>query len=159
MGANKGDVVPVSFGRELTAEEARDERFAAAEERLARLSVEADGLRARAAEHTRTLQDLHGVFEFLNDRPFDVVAAVRGLYSAHEALLKERNDLRAAVAGSETPPTDAEIAAHNGPWLVRREDGYLAVLDVDDARRAAHAAAPRTVRWWRLTAEGEVCAR
>lgn len=39
MGANKGDVVPVSFGRELTAEEARDERFAAMEVRLANLEA------------------------------------------------------------------------------------------------------------------------
>ena len=37
MGASKGDVVSASVGRGLTAEEARAERIAAMEARLARL--------------------------------------------------------------------------------------------------------------------------
>ena len=75
-------------------------------------------------------------------------------HAAAQRVAAERDALRAIIEGSPNAPTDADLAAHAGPWLVRRVDGYLAVLDADDARRAARSAAPRTVRWWPLRADG-----
>ena len=89
---------------------------------------------------------------------------------ATATLTAERDALRAIIEGRDTPPTDAEIAAHHavgGSWrcLSPEWDGTM-TSDCDTARDLgaegwAHAA--RTVpmhgmtRWWALDAAGRPC--
>lgn len=63
-----------------------------------------------------------------------------------ERLTAERDAARAIIDGRTTPPTDAEIAAHDGPWLVVEDHaaGYTThVVSDDDAR----ALAARQLAW------------
>ena len=82
------------------------------------------------------------------------------------ALARTVIALHAIIEGRATPPTDAEIAAHDaagGTWLVRyRRDGWGG----DDAALFLDVLAPRdvrgdglaAVRWWPLDASGRPCA-
>lgn len=82
-------------------------------------------------------------------------------------VVAERDALRAIIEG-RTPPTDAEIAAHDGLWLVIfRGTASLAnasrMLDRDgasvvarNARLGAHGAV--TSAWWALDAHRRPCA-
>ena len=83
-----------------------------------------------------------------------------------ERLARTVIALHAIIEGRATPPTDAEIAAHDaagGTWLVRyRRDGWGG----DDAALFLDVLAPRdvrgdglaAVRWWPLDASGRPCA-
>ena len=65
---------------------------------------------------------------------------------------------QAIIAGRATPPTDAEIEAHNkagGTWYVRNGDRAGVLSIVDETRWIASEGG---YRWWALDAEGRPCA-
>jgi len=73
-------------------------------------------------------------------------------------MLRERDAAQAIIAGRATPPTDAEIEAHNkagGTWYVRNGDRAGVLSIVDETRWIASEGG---YRWWALDAEGRPCA-
>jgi len=69
-----------------------------------------------------------------------LAAAAPDLAATVVAHAAEIDRLRAIIDGRTTPPTDAEIAAHDGPWLVVKDHaaGYeTRVVSGDDARSLA----------------------
>lgn len=80
-------------------------------------------------------------------------------------MLRERDAVRAIIAGRTTPPSDAEIAAHHaagGEWLGFREDvrtwchgpEVVSFTYSEEHERSAR----RCSRFWPLDAEGRPCA-
>lgn len=68
----------------------------------------------------------------------------------------EIDHLHAILDGRAEPPTDEELAAHDGSWLVSRSDGYATVATSYLARALRDAGAG--VRWWALAVGGRPCA-
>lgn len=69
--------------------------------------------------------------------------------------------LHAIIEGRATPPTDAELAAHGGAWLMRLYDGALVVMHGDGAREARGVMArdvPYVAHWIATTSDGRPCA-
>ena len=87
-------------------------------------------------------------------------SAAQKLVSERDGLREEVKRLRAIVEGRTTAPTDAEIAAHPGPWLVQYGDGGYDVLLKPSALVGAKAPSGhslRPARWWPL-GHGSPCA-
>ena len=95
----------------------------------------------------------------------EVRARGRELRREVEALKAERDALRAIVEGRPTAPTQEDIAAHPGQWLVyyaaRFEDRQPARTRLLDRTRATAAAAARwptaPLRWCPVR-DGRPCA-
>ena len=88
------------------------------------------------------------------------------IYSAAPAGLRRERDaalalkvleLRAIIEGRTTPPTDAEIAAHDAAGGVFgffcREEGYYTGSTVEEIRQPLPPG-----RWWAHAADGRPCA-
>ena len=108
----------------LELAEAQQERDALRAQ-LAQVTAERDALRARAelaeAERADALSELTRVTQerdaALEEKARESVAAVE-VSSAHRRLVAQVEHLGAIVEGRTTPPSDEELAAHDGPWLV-----------------------------------------
>lgn len=91
--------------------------------------------------------------DYHTDPPDHVVPPV---LDGHAEALRERDEeiarLLTIIKGRTTPPTDAEIAAHDGPWLVVKDhaSGYCTkVVYGDDALSlAAQQRAWAKIRAW-----------
>lgn len=85
------------------------------------------------------------------------------LLAVAEALLVERDALRAIIEGRTTPPTDAEARAHFAAGGSFADCGYLtrgrafSLFDLAFAK-AAVATSGRPARWWALDASDRPCA-
>lgn len=147
-----------------------------------RLTAERDGLLAAVAELVSVrdvmgadegdavseIDDLRLQLRAVTDALAKAEAQVAALDERIEALIEEtvraqfegrREGAEAIIGGSETPPSDAEVAAHlvvGGSWLVRRGD-RAGVLSIEDEVR--WTAREVGYRWWWLDAEGRPCAR
>lgn len=77
-------------------------------------------------------------------------------------LRAELATARATIDGSPDEPTDAELSAHKGTWLVRLYNGALATLSataVRNARGVMVRGGPYTVWWWALDQNERLCPR
>lgn len=69
--------------------------------------------------------------------------------------------LEAIVEGRTTPPTDAEIAAHDATgatWMIAHRDGQIVVTAMSWPSSRDWHVAKGAVRWWALTIDGRPCA-
>lgn len=120
-------------------------------------------------EEVQHLHDRQGAALAEIDRLTEALAdALAALDERIGALIEEvvraqfegrRAGAEAIIGGSETPPSDAEVAAHlaeGGTWLVRKDD-RAGVLSIEDEVR--WTAREVGYRWWWLDAEGRPCAR
>ena len=94
-----------------------------------------------------------------------IVAAVNalpGLLDAAERAERAEarvRELEAIIAGRTTPPTDAEIAAHDGAWLVSGRGLALALSGQKAADCAYNArSAGAEWRWLPIADDGRPCA-
>ena len=94
------------------------------------------------------------------ERERDDLAATLETRTAEHALAMARvRELEAIIAGRTTPPTDAEIAAHDGAWLVSGRGLALALSGQKAADCAYNArSAGAEWRWIALDADGRPCA-
>jgi hypothetical protein len=79
---------------------------------------------------------------------------------AREATLAEVDRLRAAIAGSFTPPTEDEAIAHldaGGLWQFAEVDGDhtpIPIISGDADVVLSAIRSPLPTRWWRLGGDG-----
>ena len=89
------------------------------------------------------------------------VARAGELLGDMERLARTVIVLHAIAEGRTIAPTDAEIAAHAGAWLMRLYNGALVVMRADGAREARDVMVsdvPYVAHWWPLTSDGRPCA-
>ena len=90
------------------------------------------------------------------------VNALPGLLDAAERAERAEarvRELEAIIAGRTTPPTDAEIAAHDGAWLVSGRGLALALSGQKAADCAYNArSAGAEWRWLPIADDGRPCA-
>ena len=90
------------------------------------------------------------------------VNALPGLLDAAERAERAEarvRELEAIIAGHTTPPTDAEIAAHDGAWLVSGRGLALALSGQKAADCAYNArSAGAEWRWLPIADDGRPCA-
>lgn len=94
-------------------------------------------------------------------RATDTADARARRIAAQRTAERERDEARAIIEGRATPPTDAELAAHGGAWLMRLYDGALVVMHGDGAREARGVMArdvPYVAHWIATTSDGRPCA-
>lgn len=102
-----------------------------------------------------------------------LASTVKALYAENARIATQRDALRATIDGRTTPPTDAEIEAHeaaDGAWLVTLDwgDGGPPVLDLYSARDVKHYAerseakgddlSCRVTAWRAVDRDGRLCA-
>ena len=94
------------------------------------------------------------------ERERDDLAATLETRTAEHALAMARvRELEAIIAGRTTPPTDAEIAAHDGAWLVSGRGLALALSGQKAADCAYNArSAGAEWRWLPIADDGRPCA-
>ncbi len=93
----------------------------------------------------------------------DLVAAVRRLTRERDDARAEAALMREAIEGRTTPPTDAEIAAHEaarGWWRTHNgaQPDLMTAAHARKFRAVLDAAGGYTTRWWPLDADGRPCA-
>lgn len=93
----------------------------------------------------------------------DIVSKAEGAIAcaAVPHLLRTVIALRAIIEGRATPPTDAELAAHDGAWLMRLYNGALVAMRSDGAREARGVMVrdvPYVAHWIATTSDGRPCA-
>ena len=77
-------------------------------------------------------------------------------------LRAELATARATIDGSPDEPTDAELSAHAGTWLVRLYNGAYATMTAISARNARGVMmrrGPYAARWWALDQNERICPR
>ena len=77
-------------------------------------------------------------------------------------LRAELATARATIDGSPDEPTDAELSAQAGTWLVRLYNGAFATLSATAARNARGVMmrrGPYAARWWALDQNERICPR
>jgi hypothetical protein len=93
----------------------------------------------------------------------DLVAEVRRLAAALDAVTAERDAFRAIIEGRTAPPTFAERVAHmeahrRNRWMARASTGAVVIGDFDDPPMRAALTTLIPVCWWPLDADGRPCA-
>ena len=93
----------------------------------------------------------------------DLVAEVRRLAAALDAVTAERDAFRAIIEGRTAPPTFAERVAHmeahrRNRWMARASTGAVVIGDFDDPPMWAALTTLIPVCWWPLDADGRPCA-
>lgn len=110
--------------------------------RIEALESETAELRARLRVTAQTLIDAVGA-----SGPENAEDAARRAV-ARLAALEER------VAGRDTPPTDAELDAHDGYWMVLFANGRVVVDPMTWPSSRDWHARRGAVRWWSVGAKG-----
>ena len=92
-----------------------------------------------------------------------LVAEVRRLAAALDAVTAERDAFRAIIEGRTAPPTFAERVAHmeahrRNRWMARASTGAVVIGDFDDPPMWAALTTLIPVCWWPLDADGRPCA-
>ena len=111
-----------------------------------------------------TVRDQRSKVGDLEARNTDLTKGRDTALASSIALIHERDELRAILDGSATPPTDREIEEHakaDGRWLVwTKYDGYPFLAEDPPSLAAEHRRSPHApVRWWAIDARGHLCAR
>lgn len=104
--------------------------------------------------HIAEVEDDVGDDEYLASDNADLIAAAPRLARTVIAL-------HAIIEGRATPPTDAELAAHDGAWLMRLYNGALVVMHGDGAREARGVMVrdvPYVAHWIATAKDGRPCA-
>lgn len=73
-----------------------------------------------------------------------------------DRLTRERDEMRAIIEGRTTPPSDEEIAAHDGAWLGATVMGST-WTDTSPAETRRKRGLGLIERWWPLDADGRPC--
>ena len=148
--------------------EVRDEYHPRALARLARL----DALRGSLDDSERLAAGLSADRDAALAHAEELTRALRIADRTHDATLAERDALRAIIDGRTTPPTEAEIEAHDaaGGWwlfLPGRGFGRCSCSACRTAQMPAGELLPGNVRmvaavgggrWWALDAQRRPCA-
>lgn len=94
-------------------------------------------------------------------RATDTADARARRIAAQRTAERERDEARAIIEGRTTAPTDAELAAHDGAWLMRLYNGALVVMRSDGAREARGVMVrdvPYVAHWIATAKDGRPCA-
>lgn len=92
----------------------------------------------------------------------ELAAARRSAHAADDVRVSQMEQLYAALDGSPDEPTDAELSAHAGTWLVRLYNGAYATMTATSARNARGVMmrrGPYAARWWALDQNERFCPR
>lgn len=129
-----------AWERRLVADMQRDSAAGALAKRLVTVEAERDALKA---ENARLRRRLKGEWDGQ-----DTLAQIGS------DLMRENAQLKAAVEWRPRPPTEAEVQAHGGPWLVKnREFGHLEIAEPTPSE--AGDINPKLPESWRpIDAEG-----
>ena len=111
--------------------------------------------------HIAEVEDDVGDDEYLASDNADLIAAAPRLARTVVAQAGRIAALEAIIEGRATPPTDVELAAHDGAWLMRLYNGALVVMRSDGAREARGVMVrdvPYVAHWIATTSDGRPCA-
>jgi predicted ThiF/HesA family dinucleotide-utilizing enzyme len=129
-----------------------------------------EALRTEGAQMAADVAAAHARVVAANGRAHEARLAAESLREANAGLRRELDTARAILAGRSTPPTDAEIEAHDaagGSWLTNRGVvglGFSEVLEIEfpggsilTGQRVEDVALG--IEWWiALDAHGRPCA-
>ena len=124
------------------------------------LVAEVRRLRTESEERLRTIQRVAETLDA--EPPQDIAQQVRWIVAEVRRLRAELATARATIDGSPDEPTDAELSAHAGTWLVRLYNGAYATMTAISARNARGVMmrrGPYAARWWTLDTSERFCPR
>ena len=122
-------------------------------------AAERDALRTMLAEARERSGPYDGRLAHLTALMLRVAARRDQLASDLSVVTGQRDTALAIVEGSTAPPTDVEIAAHDGTWRCTTPRNQWDGMDPRLAAAMRDALDGEPCRWWALDAQRRPCAR